>query len=282
MPGNHDYADRHGAVHALSALGAEYENGSKRIVVDKVTAYSLGPNMTGYFVPYSDDREVLQSAFREQAIKANSAESMTHDQFLFFHCGIQGAKVGADYVMNHASDCTLGDLHTTAYSLAIGGHYHEHQYLTPNTLYVGAMLQHNWGDVGSKRGFLDVHLTDDGWKTTQVETKAPLFVSLDASQLHNPEFAFPPVDSTFLRVTLGDEDHEEEVAKRLNGMYEVCEVVRKDAGNLVASEISVDSARFDPMSVLSDWVATQASDLSEFEQANLLNYGKTLIEKAIQ
>lgn len=278
MPGNHDYADRHGMVHSLGALAAKYDNGSSRVVVSEASKLWLSPTVAGYFVPYSDDKAVLQDAFKRHAFEAQDTESLSKHSVLFFHAGIRGGKVGSDYVMDHASDCTLGDLHTENYTLCIGGHYHEHQFLNANTCYVGAMLQHNWGDVGSKRGFLDVEVKESGeWTISQVETSFKRFVELGISDYRALEDK-PSVDDTFLRVTLEDGDDKDDVAKELQEVYDFVEVVSRPAPATEQAELSVEAARFDPASVLKEWVDVQPY---EGDKAALLAFGKQLLEKAM-
>lgn len=277
MPGNHDYADRHGVTHSLSSLSADLPNGSKRVVMNEATYLPLSTDMNtvGYFVPYSDDRAVLKAAFDKHAAVRDGLMSDAKDSFLFFHCGIQGAKVGSDYVMQHDSDCSLGDLHTEKYDLAIGGHYHEHQYLNANTLYVGAMLQHNWGDVGSKRGFLVVERGPNGWATKQIETKAPKFESVEASKLLKGQ-KFDR--NTFVRVQLDEGITAEEVTSAKEGAFASLEVVATPAADVSGASLSIDSARFDPMSVLESWVDSQQTKM---DRDKLLTYGQKILTSVL-
>ena len=55
------------------------------------------------------------------------------------------------------------------------GHYHDHKTIG-NVTIPGAPMQHTWGDVGEKRGWLDVTIPDEGpLEITHVESDHPKF-----------------------------------------------------------------------------------------------------------
>lgn len=65
--------------------------------------------------------------------------------------------------------------------LVLGGDNHTHQRLDNligcPSYYVGATLQHNWGDRGQKRGFLDVSVAGEGQATvTFIPSNSPRFI----------------------------------------------------------------------------------------------------------
>lgn len=57
------------------------------------------------------------------------------------------------------------------------GHLHKHQALGDGVYSVGALCQHNWGDVGSRAGYMIV--SDD--KEEFFESNAPKFIDIDSS-----------------------------------------------------------------------------------------------------
>jgi len=66
-------------------------------------------------------------------------------------------------------------------NLIIGGDNHTHQRLDHilecPSLYVGATMQHSWGDRGQDRGFLDVTIADSGkFNFSFVHSKSPRFI----------------------------------------------------------------------------------------------------------
>lgn len=63
----------------------------------------------------------------------------------------------------------------------IGGDNHTHQRLDNiigcPSIYVGATMQHNWGDRGQKRGFIDVSVSDFGdVNYNMIHSKSPRFI----------------------------------------------------------------------------------------------------------
>src|SRR5690606_19752091 len=70
-------------------------------------------------------------------------------------------------------DADVSDLNSGAFDAAYLGHYHMPQLLAPNVRYIGAPLQHNWGDEQQARGF---RIYDTETQTdTRYDLKAPRF-----------------------------------------------------------------------------------------------------------
>lgn len=64
-------------------------------------------------------------------------------------------------------------LEDVGFGLVLSGHYHNHKQLTEHVFSVGALLHHNWGDIGSLAGYL---LVDDNLCVTHCQTSAPCFI----------------------------------------------------------------------------------------------------------
>lgn len=179
MPGNHDYADRAGKVHSLHTFKSlpnvvifdRTEAGKENSTLTPMS--KMGEQLRFSFVPYTDDRALATKEIQELS---NLTQPLI-PHMLFSHLGIQGAKVGSDYVLVSDSDVTTTDLPVDKFSLCLFGHYHEHQQLFKNGWYVGATHQHNWGDANTKRGFLHVRVYRDYVDFTHIEsTAAPRFI----------------------------------------------------------------------------------------------------------
>jgi DNA repair exonuclease SbcCD nuclease subunit len=155
IDGNHDQSDREGKTHSLYTFQTFLE------VADGPGWYLMeGKSGTPYSimaVPYTEDVEHLRDVVNEPCPDKGAPT-------LFLgHLGVQGAKVGADFVYTNPHDPTIHDLNPTAFDVGFLGHYHLHQILAgaDNFRYIGAPLHHNWGDAGQYRGFL-VYDTDSG------------------------------------------------------------------------------------------------------------------------
>jgi DNA repair exonuclease SbcCD nuclease subunit len=171
LHGNHDQADRSGNDHSLHSFREITK------VVDKPTWLHVG----GYdvdqaflcAVPYVED----VSAIKELINKKFAGCDTDIPRFFLGHFGITGAKLGADFVYENPHDASVDDLNTHIFEAGFLGHFHLPQQVGTNFWYVGAPLQHTWGDVGQTRGF-SVYDTLTKQYTTH-ELKAPKFVRLN-------------------------------------------------------------------------------------------------------
>lgn len=173
IAGNHDYADKFGNIHSLSPLAD-----SIRILEgDGLLGSYMSPNGTATIisgVPYTDSLEEAKIRLQKSADLGAVFTKLHEYKILLAHLGMQGAKVGSDYVLIEKTDIQVSDVPYDSFDVCLFGHFHEHQQLFGNGWYVGATFQHNWGDANTKRGFLDITL-DKGKKPVikQIECEAP-------------------------------------------------------------------------------------------------------------
>jgi len=173
--GNHDQADRAGDDHSIHAFRTFCT-----VIDDPGWQMLTGRSGKPYAimgVPYTENIEHLRHVLKEPCPAANK-----HRLFLG-HLGIQGARVGADFVYTNPHDASIGDLTATEFDAGYLGHYHEHQQLAPNFHYIGAPLQHTWGDRDQWRGCL-VYDTDTG-RHKKIALKAPKFQQLTIEELNS-------------------------------------------------------------------------------------------------
>ncbi len=175
IPGNHDYADREGFVHSLMGF-----NGVENIqVFSKYTECLLWENTMLYPLPYTDYKDKAKETLKTISDHALAFKKEYPDctTLMLAHLGVQGSLVGSDYVLVSDKDIDPTDVPGVDWSFF--GHYHEHQLITSNSCFVGALTQHNWGDAGGKRGFLHVTIPSPGVvKMKRIETGAPKFIVL--------------------------------------------------------------------------------------------------------
>jgi DNA repair exonuclease SbcCD nuclease subunit len=166
--GNHDQADREGNTHSIHAFRTFLH------VIDKPCWYPLvcrsGEIIYLLGVPYIENIPQLQE------LTHSSCPNPDASRLLLGHLGIQGARIGADFVYTNPHDATVEDLNATAFDAVFLGHYHSYQQLASNAWYIGAPLHHNWGDRNDTRGFI-VYDTDTK-QHQHVPLKFPKFVEL--------------------------------------------------------------------------------------------------------
>lgn len=159
IPGNHDYVDRDAKwaeehLHSLFWL-------SGRIVIVSEPQVIRIKEASGSFVagmtPYRSSREVwVEDA--KSLVRAASAIRGTEPLILFGHQSLNGATVGPhEYVMREG--ISTSDI-PKEFRIAAFGHYHQRQVLPhpngTNVLYVGGLLQHNYGERTYIPGHLEV------------------------------------------------------------------------------------------------------------------------------
>jgi DNA repair exonuclease SbcCD nuclease subunit len=169
--GNHDQADRDGSEHSVHAFR------TFATVVDE-PGWVTWPTKSGEIqllaVPYCEDVEVIRS-LADMVTKGN------RPRLFLGHFGVQGAKVGADFVYENPYDVTVADLNQPSFDAGFLGHYHLYQPVGMNFHYIGAPLHHSWGDVGQPRGFI---VYDTETKTHEyINLRAPRFVDPDLGVL---------------------------------------------------------------------------------------------------
>jgi DNA repair exonuclease SbcCD nuclease subunit len=185
IPGNHDYADRNGNIHALSIF-------NNIVVSDEVQLIFGSGGEAIITVPYTDDIALA----KEYLKKAGELASKEEIVILLAHLGMQGAKVGSDYVLVHDSDISVDDVPYDNFTACLFGHFHQHQQLFKNGWYIGASHQHNWGDVNTKRGFLHCKIDDAGkFSFDFIETQsARKFHRLSTVELASKKSEIRPFD----------------------------------------------------------------------------------------
>lgn len=268
LVGNHDYADKFGNVHSLHC----FKNHEHCLVLDRPSAFSLfdptlpvdQDHLFGYAIPYYDDIEQTKAAL--DSIDSDYA-------LLLMHVGMQGARVGSDYVLVKDTDVQVTDVPKDRFQLCLFGHYHEHQRLFDNGWYVGATFQHNWGDANTIRGFLDVSLERGEDPVIRlIESKAaPRYWKFDEKDYKT----FLPKIRTqdIVRIT-GDEKKATKLLAKLACMDARVIPDAVDTTNPDAEELPLST--LDPKNMVDYWVQESLGSLDE----ELVKLGKSLLAEA--
>jgi DNA repair exonuclease SbcCD nuclease subunit len=262
IPGNHDYADRSGLVHALRPFEA-IEN------VWVGSAKTINSISTGHCevlcVPFTPD---LDEAKHRLALSGKVAEEIQRPTILLAHLGMQGARVGSDYILVTDQDVKVADVPHQSFTACFFGHYHEHQQLFANGWYIGATHEQNWGDTGGKRGFLHVRVYKDKVDFKHIETSAPKFVTIDGDELEyqDKDFVRVYVDTASLAAV-----------RRVQKQYgrDDLEVVpRLDKSEIV---LTLEASQLDPEAAMSAWL--EANPPEELDKQILLDEGRAILRE---
>ena len=119
-------------------------------------------------------------------------------KYLFMHQGVSGVPLRSGYIPGRMMKQSLLPKSTT---LNILGHYHEYQWINKNSLYVGSLTQHNWGDEGVGKYFLEVRIRiapDELLEVNEQLTRAPQFKTLYEGSILNGR----DITNNFIRMQL--------------------------------------------------------------------------------
>lgn len=180
IPGNHDLETENSYEHSSAIQFLRTEN--------LVKVYSH-PTITGddiYFIPWTPDLNELKELLQAPP------DTERCDLAVVMHAPVNGVIPGLpDTGLDPAWLTKLG------YKAIFSGHYHRHVDFSNNVYSIGALNHHNFGDVGTKAGYMIVR--DSGvLSIEQHETQAPRFVD------HHPDLPHGEYAGHYVRATLTD------------------------------------------------------------------------------
>lgn len=166
IPGNHDLKSKDSQelsssiqnLDQISLEGTQFKVFNAATTMNPVAGVVLG------FVPWRWTMEALLEDLGKLA-KMPGADQMD----VFIHAGIDGVLSGMP-----AHGLTSAMLKAFGFRNVFAGHYHNHVMLEPGVFSIGATTHHNWGDVGTRAGFL---IVENGVVEFH-DTMAPKFVDL--------------------------------------------------------------------------------------------------------
>jgi len=178
--GNHDAADRHARVHALSAM----ESAGLLHTVDESgwANWDIDDEVTITAVAYCGDATELTR--RTTAALDDRTKGMT--TVGLFHHGFRGARVGTslEYVVKEEAD---PNTYVKEFDRMFSGHYHAHQEIgaSENACYVGSPMEFVRGET-SPKGFVVLDTQKKAIKRERLDL--PRFVKLTEEQLADNDF----------------------------------------------------------------------------------------------
>jgi len=199
VPGNHDQATIIGEVHALEAL-KELDN----IYVLDTPSHVVLEGVTYCGMPYTKD-------VTTSCAQIESLTSLPNPKVLLLHQGVAGAFATPGFSPD--SDLTKEMLLSDQFTYVLLGDYHMRQFLSANAFYVGALWPHNFNDVGSPKGFVDVNIEED--TISFIESLAPRFVDIDLTKLAEDANEWAKVKGNIVRVRVPEGSNVVQIRERL-------------------------------------------------------------------
>jgi len=169
MPGNHDYFTKSiTSGHAFASVNIFSTDLKNVTVVDKVQILNV-QGINFLFVPAGHVTTLPQPT--------NAAPTV-----IVFHDLIAGSYLSGGRPADDGID--VSEINKVGAILVLGGDNHIPQSLSkiiPSGFYLGAPLQHNWGDRDQNRGFWHIKITTDGKPivhSTLIPTNSPKFIRI--------------------------------------------------------------------------------------------------------
>jgi exonuclease SbcD len=274
IPGNHDYGDRAGHVHSLLS----FDHLFNVTVMDSVGFTNLvsssGDKAVGLVtVPYTDNPDKAREWLKQAGELADTKFTKKATKILLAHLGMQGARVGSDYVLVSPGDPGVDDVPYDKFTACFFGHFHQHQKIFRNGWYIGATHSHNWGDANTIRGFLHVKVFDDHVTFQQIESKAPRF--LNVRKGHTMDIQ--PGD--FVRYHMESGEGSLEVSE-IEEQYGTGHVELIEYNDEPTEELKISDNNLDPRILAERWVDSQTKRNDEEFRKTLLELGKELLSEA--
>lgn len=166
IPGNHDLKSKETSrlSSAVETLSNTSSTAGQFVVVNACEFHDLDGQLIG-FVPW---RSNVNDLLADLDFLAAHGDKSNMD--VFIHAGIDG--VLPNMPAHGLTDVALAKF---GFRHVFAGHYHNHKQLSGGVVSIGATTHHNWGDVGSKAGFL---LVDDSGQVKWFDTQAPKFIDI--------------------------------------------------------------------------------------------------------
>lgn len=167
LVGNHDRDTKSAtSKHAFTAADIFNQDLNGVMVIDEPCVQDID-NIPFLFIPSGHERASLD-------MDVSSINGLV----VLFHGLLAGsALVNGGHAGSGINPSLLSQFNA---SLVLGGDNHTHQRLDNllgcESMYLGAPLQHNWGDRGQERGFWHFELSNNGWTYNKVFATAPRFL----------------------------------------------------------------------------------------------------------
>lgn len=177
LPGNHDqYTKNAYSGHSMQNIGL-YQKDLNNIYVFNTASTIV--------LPIKDTSIAIHGIPAGQQIPTFNFDKSIRFNICIFHDMIRGSLYTNGMPSEEGINPELLD--NPRFDMVIGGDNHHPQHVKgfKNTIcyYIGAPMQHNWGDRGDKRGFLYVKLEKyekTAYTIKHIESNAPKFIKCEA------------------------------------------------------------------------------------------------------
>lgn len=183
IPGNHDLksaetSELSSSIQNLSQISMA--GGQFRVFNAPVIDLTFEHSGLG-FIPWHNTKEQLLIDMQDLKDRVGARAG---ELDVFIHAGIDGVLSGMP-----AHGLTHTDLGAFGFRRVFAGHYHNHKDFGNGVVSIGATTHHNWGDIGTRAGFLLVDEATGDF--THHVSAAPSFIDISGMTEEDMQFAVP-------------------------------------------------------------------------------------------
>lgn len=175
-------------------------------IIDSPGIITTFGNITIFGMPYYRNLNNWENVFNDICKYAYELKQNKHTTIFIGHQEIRGAMTGTHrYVAGEGVH--QKSINDNPFDWLIFGHYHKHQWLNNKTMYLGAVLQQEFGEEGNPQGFWTYDTELNKWDYIPLHPKFGVFTTITNKQ------QLPWVDTNknnFYRIKINEELAEEE------------------------------------------------------------------------
>jgi DNA repair exonuclease SbcCD nuclease subunit len=231
IPLIHDFSNFLDAVYencpgvVLNVILGNHDSYLRDPEMNSLSAFRRGNFKTIDSITYFKNKRIVAVPFGDFSL--NSAAECP-DVLFFMHTEFLGAENNGYKVMKSDYDPRL-----FKNGAVLSGHYHKMQFVTDNVMYVGAAIQHNFGEAGNPTVFWDCVLDGNKLYMRNVNCVSPRYVILDVNKMAVEEFGQKHISinreevlGNYVRLVANKEDYRMavDIAKKLSGMCRSVEI----------------------------------------------------------
>lgn len=271
LVGNHDMEHRSEGEHALKLLSpfaTVLEDHGCLTITDALRgSFVLG------WVAYEPDVKELKRKVEAVAAMRSAHQKDLKSIFLLHH--------GVDGAMDGIPDMGFGptNLPHEEFDVILCGDYHQHKELIPGKAWmIGAPLQHTFGDVGQRRGWMQFDLVEGTHVHVQNDA-VPKFVSWDEGAGAFAATTTPDMDGNFVRIRHSDAEmlsKREDIARKNGAIAVQSELLRKHQ-KVERADLQLSMT---PEQLFLQWLESDQTELSDDDKSELVKFHKEALDAA--
>lgn len=177
-----------------------------------------------YMMPYYEDQNQIVNKINE-LIKEKGIQFLKKNVIGFGHLSITGAYQHSKIISSINKGGITSNLFNNTFKKTFSGHFHVHQIIKDNFIYVGSPLQFNFGDAGDPRGII-IYDSIDNSINYKINPHCNTFFKINEHEIPEVINNVSKYKNTYIKIMYKDQirsQQHEEIKKQLllNGILDV-------------------------------------------------------------